>query len=58
MIDTDFETVVEHARWTRDAGETSEDWNSNLGVLCVEFAVDFTACSRCTRAIGEYVWSP
>lgn len=56
LSEFDFEDMVELARLSRDSGDTKEVWNSGLGSLCVEFAVDFVSCSQCVRAVGNFVW--
>ena len=55
----DFNNIVELARLSRDSGNSAEDWNAVIGGLCLEFAVNFSNfsdCSRCVRAVGAYVW--
>jgi|GEM_PF-3366831 len=52
----EFNDTVELARLRRDSGDSKEDWNSALGLFCIEYAIDFSDCSQCVRAIGGLVW--
>lgn len=56
LTDSEFEDVVELARLARDSGGSEEDWNGGLGTLCIALPVDFSTCSECVRAVGDYVW--
>ena len=52
----EFNDTVELARLGRAAGGSEENWNSALGSFCIEFALDFSSCSQCIRAVGDLVW--
>jgi hypothetical protein len=54
--ESDFDDLVELARLSRDSGGTKEVWNSALGSQCVRFALDFSSCSQCVRAVGNFAW--